>query len=82
MIELMEQYDLGLKTNSIDDIKKWTRWLVSMLQYNKMCDRKYIQIFSLNSSDDYYIDTAILRALLKLDTELPMQTYISMCWDR
>ena len=32
LIELMEENDLGSKTNNIEDIKKWTRWLVSMLQ--------------------------------------------------
>ena len=53
-----------------------------MLQYNKMCDGKYIQVFSLSGNDEYYIDTAILRSLLKLEENLPMQTYIAMCWNR
>ena len=76
-------YSIGkIPKKSIDDIKKWTRWLVSMLQYNKMCDGKFIQVFSLSGSDEYYIDTAILRSLLKLEESLPMQTYIAMCWNR
>ena len=61
MIELMEEYDLGSKTNSIDDIKKWTRWLVSLLQYNKMCDKKYIQVFSLNSRTPVALKTPLAK---------------------
>ena len=47
-----------------------------------MCDGKYINVFSLTGSNEYYVDTAILRSLLQLETELPMQTYIAMCWNR
>ena len=53
-----------------------------LYKYNKMCDGKYINVFSLIGSNEYYVDTAILRSLLQLETELPMQTYIAMCWNR
>ena len=82
LIELLEENDLGTKTKNMQDIKKWTRWLVAMLQYNKMCDGKYINVFSLTGSNENYVDTAILRSLLQLEPELPMQIYMAMCWNR
>ena len=82
VIELMEENDLATKTSCIDDIKKWTRWLVSMLQYNCMFDRKLINVFTFAGNNDHYIDVAILNSLLRLEKSLPVQTYITMCWNR
>ena len=53
--------------------------MVSMLQYNCMFDSKLINIFTFGEG---YIDKAILNTLLRLETSLPVQTYITMCWNR
>ena len=82
VIELMEENDLGGKTNDITDIKKWTRWLLSMLQYNIMFDGKLINVFSFSGNADNYIDKAILNAILQLEKSLAMKIHICMAWNR
>ena len=52
-----------------------------MLQYNRMFDGKLINVFSFHGQD-HYIDKAILNSLLRLETSLSVQTYITMCWNR
>lgn len=82
VIELMEENDLGGKTSDITDIKKWTRWLLSMLQYNIMFDGKLINVFSFSGNADNYIDKAILNAILQLEKSLAMKIHICMAWNR
>ena len=52
-----------------------------MLQYNSMFDGKLINVFSIEGSDQS-IDMAILHSLLRLEKSLPVQTYITMCWNQ